>query len=233
MIRFRLWIGAIALMCVQQVFSNTPMGVYYQMEVSDPSAFVAAMSEFQNSATAKNRNATVSLRQIISNGTNPATHSVSVIYPSAADMDASRARRSQSEDWAKMQRAMSAISSRVSEGVFRTTGITGGSPDNITSKNPVSRYISMNVRDPARYVEAWKKLQASRAADQGSSALLQVMGSGEMGITHVVSLSANSMAELMSGNQNDAAWSEFLDSVRDIRDIVDDTLVIHLMSWGE
>jgi len=233
MIRFRLWIGAIALMCVQQVFSNTPMGVYYQMEVSDPSAFVAAMSEFQNSATAKNRNATVSLRQIISNGTNPATHSVSVIYPSAADMDASRARRSQSEDWAKMQRAMSAISSRVSEGVFRTTGITGGSPDNITSKNPVSRYISMNVRDPARYVEAWKKLQASRPADQGSSALLQVMGSGEMGITHVVSLSANSMAELMSGNQNDAAWSEFLDSVRDIRDIVDDTLVIHLMSWGD
>ena len=233
MIRFRLWIGAIALMCVQQVFSNTPMGVYYQMEVSDPSAFIAAMSEFQNSATAKNRNATVSLRQIISNGTNPATHSVSVIYPSAADMDASRARRSQSEDWAKMQRAMSAISSRVSEGVFRTTGITGGSPDNITSKNPVSRYISMNVRDPARYVEAWKKLQASRPADQGSSALLQVMGSGEMGITHVVSLSANSMAELMSGNQNDAAWSEFLDSVRDIRDIVDDTLVIHLMSWGD
>ena len=233
MIRFRLWIGAIALMCVQQVFSNTPMGVYYQMEVSDPSAFVAAMSEFQNSATAKNRNATVSLRQIISNGTNPATHSVSVIYPSAADMDASRARRSQSEDWAKMQRAMSAISSRVSEGVFRTTGITGGSPDNITSKNPVSRYISMNVRDPARYVEAWKKLQASRPADQGSSALLQVMGSGEMGITHVVSLSANSMAELMSGNQNDDAWSEFLDSVRDIRDIVDDTLVIHLMSWGD
>ena len=148
-------------------------------------------------------------------------------------MDASRARRSQSEDWAKMQRAMSAISSRVSEGVFRTTGITGGSPDNITSKNPVSRYISMNVRDPARYVEAWKKLQASRPADQGSSALLQVMGSGEMGITHVVSLSANSMAELMSGNQNDAAWSEFLDSVRDIRDIVDDTLVIHLMSWGD
>ena len=232
MIRFRLWIGAIALMCVQQVFSNNPMGVYYQMEVSDPSAFVAVMSEFQNSATAKNRNATVSLRQIISNGTNPATHSVSVIYPSAADMDASRARRSQSEDWAKMQRAMSAISSRVSEGVFRTTGITGGSPDNITSKNPVSRYISMNVRDPARYVEAWKKLQASRPADQGSSALLQVMGSGGMGITHVVSISANNMADLMSGNQNDAAWREFLDSVRDIRDIVDDTLVIHLMTWG-
>ena len=230
--RLKLLVGALALMCVQQGYSNTPMGVYYQMEVSDPSAFVAAMSEFQNSETAKNRNATVSLREIISNGTNPATHSVSVIYPSAAGMDSSRVARAQSKDWAKMQRAMSGISSRVSEGVFRTTGITGGSPDNITSKNPVNRYISMNVRDPARYVEAWQKLQASRPADQGSSALLQVMGSGGMGITHVVSISANNMADLMSGNQNDAAWREFLDSVRDIRDIVDDTLVIHLMSWG-
>jgi len=230
--RFRLWIGALALACVQQGFSNTPMGVYYQMEVSDPSAFVAAMSEFQNSETAKNGNAMVSLRQIISNGTNPATHSVSVIYPSAADMDSSQVARAQSKDWAKMQRAMSGISSRVSEGVFRTTGIIGGSPDNITSKNPVNRYISMNVQDPTKYVEAWKKLQASRPADQGSSALLQVMGSGGMGITHVVSISANNMAELMSGNQNDAAWREFLDSVRDIRDIVDDTLVIHLMTWG-
>ena len=61
---------------------------------------------------------------------------------------------------------------------------------------------------------------------------MQVMGSGGMGITHVVSISANNMADLMSGNQNDAAWREFLDSVRDIRDIVDDTLVIHLMTWG-
>ena len=64
--RLKLLLGALALMCVQQAYSNTPMGVYYQMEVSDPSAFVAAMSEFQNSETAKNRNATVSLREIIS-----------------------------------------------------------------------------------------------------------------------------------------------------------------------
>ena len=53
-----------------------------------------------------------------------------------------------------------------------------------------------------------------------------------MGITHVVSISANSMAELMSGNQNDSAWGEFLASVRDIRDVVDDAIVVDLMAWG-
>ena len=229
---FRLLIGGFALLGAQLSFSDTPMGVYYQMQVSDPSAVVAAMSEFQNSETAKDRKVTVTLKQIISNGTNPATHAVSVLYQSAAHMDSSRAALAQSKDWAKMQRAMSSVTTAVSESVFRTTGITGGSADNITSKNPVHRYISMNVRDPAKYVEAWQKLQSSRSGDNGASTIIQVMAAGDMGITHVVSLSANSMADLMSGNQNDAAWREFLASVRDIRDVVDDAIVVDLMAWG-
>ena len=48
---FRLLIGGFALLGAQLSFSDTPMGVYYQMQVSDPSAVVAAMSEFQNSKT--------------------------------------------------------------------------------------------------------------------------------------------------------------------------------------
>ena len=229
---FKLLISGFALLVAQLAFSDTPMGMYYQMQVSDPGAFVAAMSEFQNSETAKDRKATVTLKQIVSNGTNPATHAVSVLYQSAADMDSSRAVLAQSKDWAKMRRATSGVTSSVSESVFRTTGITGGSPDNITSNNPVHRYISMNVSDPGKYAEAWKKLQSSRPADNGASSLIQVMAAGDMGITHVVSISANSMAELMSGNQNDSAWGEFLASVRDIRDVVDDAIVVDLMAWG-
>ena len=90
----------------------------------------------------------------------------------------------------------------------------------------------MNVRDPGKYVEAWEKLQSSRPGENGASTIIQVMAAGDMGITHVVSISANSMADLMSGNQNDAAWREFLASVRDIRDVVDDATVVDLMAWG-
>ena len=55
---FRLLIGGFALLGAQLSFSDTPMGVYYQMQVSDPGAVVAAMTEFQNSETAKDRKVT-------------------------------------------------------------------------------------------------------------------------------------------------------------------------------
>ncbi len=218
----------------QTALAETRVGIYYQMTVSDPSALVAALDTFRGSSAGKKSSAQVTLSQIMANGTNPATHALSVSYASGADMDESQAATRGSKEWAALQSTMSEIMEPVSETMFRTTDISAGSPDAITSPNPVSRFILMDVQDPAVYVAAWNKMMASRDSELPSG-IFQVMSAGTAGNSHGVSITTNNMAEmmeLMDANQGNSDWSEFLATVEGIRTVEDDSIVVRIKSWG-
>lgn len=222
------------LLLTQTVAAATPVGTYYQVNVTNPAAVVAALDAYADSPTGQKNPATVTLFQITSNGTNPATHAISVSFASAEDMDRSRALNMASKDFAAMQASMAGAMTPVSESMFRDTGVTAGSPAAITSDNPVARFILMDVQDPAAYVAAWTKMMASRDSDLPSY-LSQIMAAGTADTSHVVSIFANNMAEMMAladANQGNPAWAEFLASVNGIRAIEDDAMVVRVKSWA-
>lgn len=222
------------LLLTQTVAAATPVGTYYQVNVTNPAAVVAALDAYADSPTGQKNPATVTLFQITSNGTNPATHAISVSFASAEDMDRSRALNMASKDFAAMQASMAGAMTPVSESMFRDTGVTAGSPAAITSDNPVARFILMDVQDPAAYVAAWTKMMASRDSDLPSS-VSQIMAAGTADTSHVVSIFANNMAEMMAladANQGNPAWAEFLASVNGIRAIEDDAMVVRVKSWA-
>ena len=222
------------LLLTQTVAAATPVGTYYQVNVTNPAAVVAALDAYADSPTGQKNPATVTLFQITSNGTNPATHAISVSFASAEDMDRSRALNMASKDFAAMQASMAGAMTPVSESMFRGTGVTAGSPAAITSDNPVGRFILMDVQDPAAYVAAWTKMMASRDSDLPSS-VSQIMAAGTADTSHVVGIYANNMAEMMAladANQGNPAWAEFLASVDGIRTIEDDAMVVRVKSWA-
>ena len=229
---FSLFLGLFLL--AQTAAAATPMGTYYQVNVTNPAALVAAIDEYAASPTGQKNTARVTLFQIISNGANPATHAISVSYASAEDMDKSRALNFGSKDLAKMQASMAGVMTPVTESMYRATGITAGSPEAITSEYPVSRFILMDVKDPAKYVAAWSKMMASRDSNLPSN-ISQIMAAGTANSSHVVGIYANNMAEMMAGidaNQGNPDWTEFLASVDEIRTIEEDSIVVRLKSWG-
>ena len=222
------------LLLTQTVAAATPVGTYYQVNVTNPAAVVAALDAYADSPTGQKNPATVTLFQIMSNGTNPATHAISVSFASAEDMDRSRALNMASNDFAAMQASMTGAMTPVSESMFLDTGVTAGSPAAITSDNPVARFILMDVQDPAAYVAAWTKMMASRDSDLPSY-LSQIMAAGTADTSHVVSIFANNLAEMMAladANQGNPAWAEFLASVNGIRAIEDDAMVVRVKSWA-
>ena len=70
--------------------SDNIYGFVYNFNVSNP-AGVEALTEYWSSPLAKKNPATVILRQIVSNGDDPATHSLAVVYSSMAEMDETNA----------------------------------------------------------------------------------------------------------------------------------------------
>ena len=222
------------LLLTQMVSAATPIGTYYQINVTNQAAVVAALDAYANSPTGQKNPAELTLFRIMSNGSNPATHAISVYFASAEDMDRSRALNIASEDFAAMQASMAEAMTPVSESLFRGTGISAGSPAAITSDNPVARFILMDVQDPAAYVAAWTKMMASRDSDLPLS-LNQIIAAGTADTSHVVSIFANNMAEMMAqadANQGNPAWAEFLASVDGIRTIEDDAMVMRVKSWA-
>ena len=222
------------LLLSQTVAAATPVGTYYQVNVTNPAAVVAALDVYADSPTGQKNPAQLTLFQIMSNGSNPATHAISVYFASAEDMDRSRALNMASKDFAAMQASMAGAMTPVSESMFRGTGISAGSQAAITSDNPVSRFILMDVQDPAAYVAAWTKMMASRDSNLPSS-VNQIMAAGTADTDHVVSIVANNMAEMMAlvdANQGNPAWAEFRASVDGIVTIKDDAMVMRIKSWA-
>lgn len=198
------------------------------MKVNDPAALLGAMQKFRSSPTGMKTPSAVSLNQFIADGESEATHSIVVMYPDAAAIDASRSMSRGTRDWAEAGATVQAASENVSSSLsaLLKARIKQGA---VTSTNPVSMNFALAVSDPDAFMAAFDRLWNSSASDAfpGNSYLVNVLAAGESGITHAVVFQANDMATLLSGMetlQSSADMATYLKTAGSFRSVVSRTV---------
>ncbi|MDA9256375.1 hypothetical protein N9P41_00455 [Pseudomonadales bacterium] len=211
------------------VNSNDIVGFVYNFNVSNPAGVVEALTEYWSSPVGKKNPATAILRQIVSNGDDPATHSIAVVYSSMEEIDQTNALNNGTKEMQNFLAKMSAASTLTSEGMFWSTGVTSGNPAIVPAPGRYTIATSLAVSDPAAYVPAWQKYTAAVSNDSTATNLFGLNGMGTEPSTHVVTVSANSMAELFPQNpQMQAELSSLAAKVKDIRTIENRVLYLDL-----
>ena len=209
------------------------VGFVYSFNVTDPGAVVGALTDYWNSPVGKKNPATVILRQHISNGTDPSTHSIAVVYDSLAQIDETNALNNGTKEMQAFLTKMSSAATLISEGMFIGTGITSGNAEIVPAPGRYTSATSVAVSDPAAYVAAWQTFTGASNNDRGATNLFGINGNGEDATTHVLTVSANSMEDLLtpsSDQQED--FATFLSDVKDIRTIENRAIFVDLMVFG-
>ena len=209
------------------------VGFVYSFNVTDPGAVVGALTDYWNSPVGKKNPATVILRQHISNGTDPSTHSIAVVYDSLAQIDETNALNNGTKEMQAFLTKMSSAATLISEGMFMGTGITSGNAEIVPAPGRYTSATSVAVSDPAAYVAAWQTFTGASNNDRGATNLFGINGNGEDATTHVVTVSANSMEDLLTpSSDQQEAFATFLSDVKDIRTIENRAIFVDLMVFG-
>lgn len=209
------------------------VGFVYSFDVTNPSGVVEALTEYWNSPTGKKNPATAILRQHVSNGDDPSTHSIAVVYESLAQIDEANALNNSSEDGQKFFAKMMASASLVSEGMFFGTGITSGNPAIVAAPGRYTVNTAIAVSDAEAYVGAWQEYISSIDGSSSATNLFVLNGLGEQASTHAVTISANSMAELFPQNPaGQEAYAKLIDDVKDIRTVESRAIYVDLAVFG-
>ena len=213
--------------------SNNIYGFVYNFDVSNPEGVVEALTEYWNSPVGKKNPATAILRQIVSNGDDPATHSIAVVYGSMAEIDQTNALNAGTEEMQSFLAKMNASAELTSEGMFASTGVTSGNPAIVPAPGRYTIATSLAVSDPAAYVPAWQRYTKAVSRDAAATNLFAVNGMGKEPSTHVVTVSANSMAELFPQDPGmQAELNALMAEVKDIRTIENRVLYVDLAVFG-
>ena len=213
--------------------SNNIYGFVYNFDVSNPEGVVEALTEYWNSPVGKKNPATAILRQIVSNGDDPATHSIAVVYGSMAEIDQTNALNAGTEEMQSFLAKMNASAELTSEGMFASTGVTSGNPAIVPAPGRYTIATSLAVSDPAAYVPAWQRYTKAVSRDSAATNLFAVNGMGKEPSTHVVTVSANSMAELFPQDPGmQAELNALMAEVKDIRTIENRVLYVDLAVFG-
>ena len=214
---------------------SKPVGMAYAMEVSDPSAFVSAMSKYWSSPTGKQLPGFAILRQVVAAGESSATHSVAVVYPSYEALDTAFAINAQSEDWSAFLGEIGGIADVVSASMFEATGL--GSMENQLGAGPGmgSLYYFISVSDPAQYAAAFQEMLSSTDTGETDTMLFSVPAGAVDGTTHVVSVTGKSVGAVMSqitANRADEAFAAFIGKVQDIREVTQVVATVDVAVFG-
>ena len=213
--------------------SDNIYGFVYNFNVSNPAGVVEALTEYWNSPLGKKNPATAILRQIVSNGDDPSTHSIAILYSSMAEIDQVRAMNNGTEEQQNFRTKMNASAELISEGMFASMGVASGNPAIVPAAGRYTIATSIAVSDPAAYLPAWQKYIKALSADSMATNLFAVNGMGREPSTHVVTVSANSMADLFP--QDPAMQAELnalMADVKDIRTIENRVLYVDLAVFG-
>ena len=178
----------------------TVYGQYFAIVASDPDAVVAAMQKYRQSATGQKLSSNVTLSANIANGTDKATHTVAVFYPSAAAMEADMAASIGTSDREAFINAINNAATIETENVFTQTNARINN-ESLGGEGVASMLFGLTVFDAGRYREALNTLFASDAAAAFSGNVFSgtVVAMGEVPGTHWVSFQAKSMGTLLSG----------------------------------
>lgn len=199
----------------------TVYGQYIGLIVSDPAAVVAAMKKYRQSATGQKLSSEVTLSANVANGSDRATHTVAVFYPSAAAMEADMAASLGSSDRAAFVSAMTDAATIETENVFTQTR-SRINDENLGGAGVASMLFGLTVFDAGRYNQALDTIMNSDAAAAfpGNMFAGQVVAMGNVPGTHWVSFQARDMGTLLSGVEtfmNSGDFANYAKGAREFR----------------
>lgn len=194
----------------------TVYGQYYAVVVTDPGAVVEAMTAYRQSATGKKLSSNVTLSANVANGTDQATHTISVFYASAAAMQADMAAAAGSDDWTAFIGAMSGNARIESENIFTQTKAKIND-DSMGGPGVATMLFGITALDAGRYNAAIDKLMNSAAAAAFPGNLFggEVVAMGDVSGTHWVSFQASNVGALLSGVEAFMGSSDFASYAKD------------------
>lgn len=203
----RVLLLSLAVLVAQAVQADnhaqpTVYGQYYAIVVSEPEAAAEAMTRYRESATGRKLKSTVTLSAVVANGTDQATHTVSVFYPSAAAMEADNQASMGTDDRAAFARAMNNVASIEAENVFTQTH-SRVNEEGQGGPGAATMLFGMTVLDAERYGKALETIIESDAAAAfpGNMNAGAVVAMGDDPGTHWVAFQAKDMATLLTGVQ--------------------------------
>jgi hypothetical protein len=203
-----------------------PVEAVYGFKVKDPAAFVSAFDTlFQSDAVKGNR---VTLWAAEFDGSSPATHVLTVDFDSYQAMDEANARRRGSEAWKSYLKTTEAST----ELTGSMLAIQRGSWGEGGSQHGAGAAFSMAVQDPAGYAAAFEKMVKAYGA-KGAMRLMEVRAGGQ-GVTHIVLVSAPTMAELnayLDGLFASGAYRTFSGEVGGIRKLLTVSMYRRVKTW--
>jgi hypothetical protein len=143
---------------------------------------------------------TVTLSASIANGTDRATHSAAVFYPSASAMQADLMASMGSSDRATFINEMSKVATIEAENVFTQTK-SKMNDEELAGPGSATMLFGMTVFDVERYMDALDTIMNSEAAEAFPGNLFagQIVAMGDDAGTHWVSFVAQDIGTLLSG----------------------------------
>jgi hypothetical protein len=204
-----------------------PIEAVYGLQVSDPGALVRALDTLFQDESMKGNRAT--LWAAAFTGTRPATHVVTATFDSYEAMDEANGRRLNGDAWQQYMKTAAGISERKASLLLSQVGAwgEGGSQDGAGAA------FNMTISDPARYAAALEKMVKSYGA-KGMTRLMTVRAGGE-GVTHIVLVTAPTMAELntyLEGLFASDAFKTFSGEVGDIRKLQTVNMYQRVKTWA-
>ena len=219
---------AVTFLAISGLAKADPLEGVFSLEVTNPAAFMGAIEQLLASDTMRDHN--ITLWAAVFDGTDPATHVVVVEYEDYEDFEELTQRRLTSSDWSEFLLSVTDVSTvtatlmaiqRVSYGDgWRTDGAAAA--------------VTMTVRDPATYTDAFKRMTESYG-NPGSVRLMEIRAGGE-GATHAVLYTAEGMAELneyIDGLLGSDEYRAFVGEVGDIRTINTVSMYSRVKTWGD
>ena len=199
----------------------TVYGQYYSIVVSDPAAVVAALKKYRASATGQKLSSTVTLSASVANGSQKATHTAAVFYPSAGAMQADMSAAMGSSDWATFISEMGAVATIEAENVF-TQNKSRINDESVAGPGTATMLFGLSVLDGARYADALGTIMNSDAAKAFPGNLFagQVVAMGDVPGTHWVSFVAKDIGTLLSGVEafmSSEDFARYAENAKDFR----------------
>ena len=207
----------------------------FKVQPGQAGAVAKAVGDFQKTEVAQDRTATVTFYRILFNGVSPATHSITVLWPSRMENETSSAKMNASSEF---QGTMASIYSAAEE-VYNSSNQTLKGWGTVTNKDTLWTSILLNVTDPGKLLEAMDALMASEDFKEfpGQVWLSEIAfgNAVEGGVaTHIITVGYQSQAEMEAWGDKSAksvAWMQFYRASESVSTTINRTLVQEVQSW--
>jgi len=186
----------------------------WKVDAGKAADFVEVIDDLQNTNLGKDRKAQLQLQASSFNGVNPATHRVTILYPSLAEMETWNKKFAASKEGEDVREDLTRHAQMVSQYM--------GSPiqswGNVSNEDTFWDVIRITATDPAAVAKGLNALMTSSDAKAfpGQIWLIQVVrgqASAAGRVTHEIAIGYESMAEMESWSEKmgkTKAWQKWL-----------------------